>query len=928
MHANPDPDIALWLAQRGFGAHAATFAEHDIDLNTLSELTYDHLREMGLPLGVCLRLRKALAAHAAQTVLPGTNGARDIAEALAQVVTERRQVTAMFCDIVGSTRLATDLDPEEMRRHLVSYWTIVESTAASHQGYIAQHLGDGALIYFGFPVARENDAERAILAGLDLLQEIAKTKAGGKTRLQVRIGLATGTVVINQFKGAAGKIETLAIGHSVNFASRLQSLAVPGSLVTDAQTRALVEGLFSFDDMGLIDVDGFAEPVPLSKVTGAMRLRSRFEARPRATTTIFRGRKAALDEMNAHWQDSTGAQGRLVLVMGEPGIGKSRLVQEFMGGAAHAAATTIQLQCAAHSSSTPLFPVIECLSIMAGTVPADPGGHPADRLRSLLAATGEAETLLLGLFQQGPAPASGNPHHRRNVTLHALVEVFASKCTAGPLLFVIEDLHLCDPTTLEFLGRLWTRGRSLPIMILGTARPEFAHDFGGAGGTTTLSLQRLDRGDTDDLVQELFAGRPVAAQLRDLVAVRTDGVPLFVEELLKSLIETGAIALSGPTVRLADAFDGGAIPRRLQSILTARLDRLRSAKRVAQIAACIGRTFSCDLLASATGLPPGKLRVHLHDIAASDLIAPLGADQPAAFSFRHALVRDAAYGSVLFSERQAIHGQIADALLQAPEPVRPEILAHHLTGAQRLVPAIVGWCRAGETAKARSADAEAMLHLNRALKAVEQLPHGTERGEHELTVLLALIASLRAARCFAAADVAALTARAIVLADRARDARRILPLLYNRWVYSFVSSHRDECEPLARDILERSAFDETNLLRMAGLRALAATQFTAGDFRAAAPNFDASIAAYDAVRQAEMIHAVGLDGKVTALGCCALTRWCLGDAALAQSHIRDALATAGAVDHISTAIFAIYHEALLAGVLAQDAHRLRNNGRT
>ena len=910
MIISPAHSIADWLATHGLEGYAPVFEEHDVDLATLSELTYDHLREMGLPLGACLRICKALADQKAASATP-------------KDVTERRQVTVMFCDIVGSTKLAAKLDPEDMRRFLLGYWQIIEATAAQYQGYIAQHLGDGAMIYFGFPVASETDAERAILAGLALLKSVSEAMSIAKTKLEVRIGLATGTVVINQFTGGTGKVETLAIGQSVNFAARLQTLARPGNLVVDTPTKTLAEGLFLFEDIGPIEVDGFSDPDPLYKVIGARRVRSRFEAQTRGKATTFWGRKTELAQALRGWASCLENRGGMVLVQGEPGIGKSRFVQEIMLTASNSGAENILLQCSAHSSGSPLFPVIESLSLLANTLPSDTSAQILKRLRSLLVATGDTEALLMGLFEQGPV-AHANPQLYRNKTLAALVDWFCAKSVAAPLLLVVEDLHLCDPTTLEFLERLLQQGSDQRLMILATARPEFAHDF-GRDTTTTIALKRLTRRNTDNLVREIFGAHSVSAQLLDIVAERADGVPLFVEELLKSLAETGAIMTADQSVALNSGIDGSAIPRSLQSILTARLDKLRGAKRIAQIAACIGREFSFDLLQSVANVSTPELRMHLNEIAQSDLIVEAG-QTAAEFGFRHALVRDAAYGSLLFSERQSIHGQIADMLATVSPPIRPEILAHHLSHAQRLMPAIQKWSEAGKAAKLRSAEAEAVEHLKRALQVVEKLPASAERDDVELTVLLDLIAPLRAARGFAAADVAALTSRAIALADKVKDARRILPLLYNRWVYNFVTSHRSVCLPLAQDILDRSDFDTTQLLRMTGLRAVAATQFTAGDFRSAAPNFDASIAAYDTVQQAEMIHAVGLDGKVTALGYCALTRWCLGQHDIAHAHARDALVAAKAINHISTTIFAIYHHALLAGVLERNAALLQTNG--
>lgn len=927
MSSDPFHSVSNWLSRQGLGQFAPVFAANDVDLDTLSELTYDHLREMGLPLGACLRIHKALEKHVATEPKSAIPTQQEIVDVLSQVVVERRQVTVMFCDIVDSTKLATKRDPEEMRSVLLGYWQMIEATTLQYQGYIAQHLGDGALIYFGYPTANENDAERAILAGLAVLKAVSTTTFTEKVMLQVRIGLATGTVVINQFKGGAGKIETLAIGQSVNFASRLQSFARPGNLVTDAPTRALVEGLFLFEDLGLITIDGFSDPAPLFKVLGTKRVRNRFEARRRGAHTRFFGRKTLIAQALKSWNDCIGSRGQLLLITGEPGIGKSRFVQELIAKIGQNSGSQMLMQCSAHSSGSPLFPVTESLSILANTASTETRIQTQDRLRSFLAVSGDAEALLLDLFEQDAVQPSANPQQRRKQTLFELVEWFAAKCMLHPLLLVIEDLHLCDPTTLEFLDLLSARCRDLPLLIVATARPEFDHEFGNSDRLLKLSLSRLDRRDTDDLVREVFGAKTVSAQLLDIVAERTDGVPLFVEELLKSLVETGAIAKSSLTVGLNEGLDSGAIPRSLLSILTARLDKLRGAKRTAQIAACIGREFSFDLLQRVASLNASELQSQLAEISASDLIVSASHAGAVEYSFRHALVRDAAYESLLFSERQAIHGQIADALSISLTPIRPEILAHHLTLAHRHVLAIQKWCEAGDAAKLRSADAEAVQHLKRALSVVEHVPQGAERDNYELTVLLDIITPLRAAHGFAAADVANLTARAIALADKAKDASRILPLLYNRWVYSFVTSHRSECEPLARDILDRSTFDETNFLRMTGLRAVAATQFTSGNFSQAAQNFDASIAVYDAVRQTDLTQAVGLDGKVTALGYCALTRWCLGQFDLAHDHAKLALATAKSVNHVSTTIFAIYHQTLLAGVLERNGTVLKTNGR-
>ncbi len=382
---------------------------------------------------------------------------------------------------------------------------------------------------------------------------------------------------------------------------------------------------------------------------------------------------------------------------------------------------------------------------------------------------------------------------------------------------------------------------------------------------------------------------------------------------------------SGAGVSLGAATDRAAIPRGLESILMSRVDMLGPLKTVAQMAACIGREFSLALLAQVTRMEPEPLRASVDAIAESDLIVGDGQPPCAAYRFRHALVRDAAYNSLLLAERQPIHQRIAEILGAADHPPAPEVLAQHMTLAQMSLPAIDKWCEAGDAAKQRSADAEAIEHFSHALRLVEQLP-AAQRKARELDVLLALVAPLRALKGFAAEDVARLTARAVALADDLKDARRILPLLYNHWVYTFVTAHRRHSEALARDMLARSENDPSNLVRMTGLRAVAATLFTAGDFNGAAQHFEQSIALYEKAAQGDLTQAVGLDGKVTALGYNSLARWCLGDKDTAHQHIRDALAHAATLNHISTTAFITYHQALLAGVLERDVAVLQANG--
>jgi class 3 adenylate cyclase/tetratricopeptide (TPR) repeat protein len=916
MGGDQSPDIASWLTQRGLAAYVKVFIQHEIDVADLGDLTEAHLQDMGLTTGARIKILKAIRATPEQHVVQ-----------TAAAVVERRPVSVMFCDIVGSTQRATAMDPEDMRSLLLRYWSVVEQTAARFSGHIAQHLGDGALIYFGYPMAREDDAERAVLAGLSLVNETNTMSKDPNAALQVRIGIATGTVVVNQFGSHFGTAETLAIGQSVNLASRLQSLAAPSSVLIDGLTKTLVEGLFSLQLQGDTIVSGFEQPVTLYTVSGVQRVRSRFEALRPGTAQDFLGRDEEFQRVSKQWQAALAAQGQFVLITGEPGIGKSRMISEAIASVGSDSLHVVLLQCSPHATASALAPVIEWLSQIARISAADPMQAVCAKLVATFGSSAHDLELLSGLLDRNVTTSVSDPQLRRQRTLSAIVEIVANMAKAKPVLLIAEDLHWCDPSTLEFLQRVFARCRDQRFMLLATARPEFECDFGDASARTDLVLPRLARSGTEGLIRQVLAAQSIAPQLVELVVGRTDGVPLFVEELLKSMQQSGAIAVKDGRAWLNGNIADATVPHSLHSILMSRVDALGPNKRIAQVAACIGREFPLNLLARIAGANTDHVMRQVDDIVQSELMSKNRSGANPTYIFRHALVCDAAYSSLLMSERQNLHAVIATVLAESGEPVRPETIAHHLTAAQQIMPAIEKWCEAGEIAKQRSADAEAIEHLSHALRLLEQLSKTGERDELELRVMVALIAPIRALKGFASEDVAKLTARAIKLADRTRNAHTILPLLYNRWVYTFVTSHRQDSEKLARDILERSAYDSTNLLRMTGLRAVAATHFTAGNFGSAAKHFDESLALYELTPQSDLTHAVGLDGKVTALGYNSLSRWCLGDHALAHDHMRIALEHAGRINHVSTTAFITYHHTLLAGALEGNAEILACNGK-
>ncbi len=515
MSEQAPTDVSCWLVAHGLEKYAPAFEAHEIGLAELPELTESHLVELGLPMGPRIRLLKAVAQSFG--VPSSSPPAATIAAA-----SERRPVTVMFCDIVGSVKLTSALDPEATRGVMLRYWRLVEETAARHLGHIAQHLGDGALIYFGYPEARENDAERAVLAGLALRDQMAALDAGAGTALQVRIGIATGTVVLNEFSRQAGAAETLAIGHSVHLASRLQTLAEPDTVVIDGPTHDLVQGLFKIGLQAEMPVAGVDEPVKVFCVHGVAQIRSRFEARRSGTAssggaTSFLGRTGELNLLLNRWDAALASLGQLVLVTGEPGIGKSRLLAEAAERMVQTGHLMVQLQCSPNATGTPLQPVVEWLVQTTGLAPGDRQPALAAKVRARFGELAADPQPLLDLLDRGANKPAGDPQLRRLSMLSTLAELFSGMAAVQPLLLMVEDLHWCDPTTLEFLQRLLARVQNQALLLLATARPEFKHDFGRGVSRTDIALPRLDRSHADALMKQVLGAQQISTPLLDMV---------------------------------------------------------------------------------------------------------------------------------------------------------------------------------------------------------------------------------------------------------------------------------------------------------------------------------------------------------------------------------------------------------------------------
>lgn len=631
---------------------------------------------------------------------------------LARASAERRQLTVMFCDLVNSTVLSARLDPEDMGDVLRVYHDGCAKIVARFEGFVAKYMGDGVLVYFGYPHAHEDDAERAVRAGLALVEAIGATvlPLPGELKLQLRVGIATGLVVVGDLIGSGAAQEEAVVGETPNLAARLQGLAAPNAVVIGADTRRLTGGLFEYRDLGAATLKGFADPVQAWQVVGPSAIESRFEAlHATSTTTPLIGRDEELDLLMRRWQHAKRGDGRVVLLSGEPGIGKSRVteaIEERLSGEPH---IRLRFFCSPHHADTALHPIVSQLEHAAGFERDDNVERRLGKLEAILAPstkdTKQATALLADLLSIGGdryPPPNLNPQRRKEETLEALFAQAAGLAAHRPVLMVFEDVHWIDPISLELLELMVERVSSLRVLLIMTFRPEFQSPWTGDAHVTTLALNRLGRQHGAELVKCLTGNKHLPSAILDQITAHADGVPLFVEELTKAVLESGLLRDAGDQYVLTGPVPPLAIPTTLHASLMARLDRLAPIREVSQIGAAIGREFSYELLAALVPLPESTLQEAVERLVRSELVFCRGRPPNATYTFKHALIRDAAYATLLRSRRQELHARIAQVLEdQFPDTVElhPEILAHH-------------WSQAGLVEKAAFYAGRTWLHAD------------------------------------------------------------------------------------------------------------------------------------------------------------------------------------------------------------------------
>ena len=718
-------DVGGWLRSLGLGHYEALFRASEIDADILPELTEIDLEKLGVPLGNRKRLLRAISGLTAAETLAAPSSSTGWRP---HDAAERRQLTVMFCDLVGSTALSVRLDPEELREEIRAYQNAVSGVIARYDGFVAKFMGDGVLAYFGFPRAHEDDAERAVRAGLEIEAAVTSLETRGTERLAVRIGIATGLVVVGDLVGVGSAQEQAVVGETPNLAARLQALAEPGQIVIAGASRRLIGDLFRLRDLGRQALKGFTEPVEAFAVEGVGVTESRFEAARRGLTDLV-GRAAESALLRDRLREAWGGVGQIALLSGEAGIGKSRLAAQLAAEVASEPHTRLRYQCSPYHRDSVLHPFVVQLGRAARLAAEDPPETQLDKLEAILAPARSAE--IAPLFASLLSIPTGDRYpplalsaaQQRRLTLAALLDQLEALARQKPVLMLFEDAHWADATSLEVLDLTVERVRALPVLALFTFRPEYEAPWTGLSHVTSIALDRLAPAEVETLAEHV-AGRPLPPEVMAQIVAKTDGVPLFVEELTKAVLELGLLVAGPQGWRLDGPLPPFAIPATLQDSLAARLDRLAPVKEVAQIGAAIGREFSYPLLRAVAGRDEPALRAALAQLEEAELLFRSDAPPDARYTFKHALVQDTAYETLLKSRRQILHRQIADVLrgeFPAVAAAEPELVAHHLTQAGLDAPAIEWWGKAGDQALRRSAFKEAAAHLRKAIELADKL---------------------------------------------------------------------------------------------------------------------------------------------------------------------------------------------------------------
>jgi class 3 adenylate cyclase/tetratricopeptide (TPR) repeat protein len=911
-------DLGAWLRSLGLEQYETAFRESAIDDTVLPSLTAEDLKDLGV--GTVGHRRKLLDAIAA---LRADANARappsDAVPTVDRAAAERRHLTVMFADLVGWTALCAGTDPEDLTPVVAAFNKCAEATVRRWGGNVARYAGDGVLVCFGYPEAHEDDAERAVRAGLELTAAVGAIKT--RASLQTRVGIATGLVVVGDLIGWGTAQEQGIVGETPNLAARLQGVAEPNMVVIAEGTRRLLGHLFDLQDLGAKDLKGIAGPVKAWAALRASSVASRFEALHASGLTALVGREEESDSLLRRWDTAKTGEGQVVLLSGEAGIGKSRLTGALLERLAPEQPMRLRYFCSPQHTDSALYPIIGQMERAARLALGDPPQAKLDKLDTLLELTATSNhdaalfAEMLSLPNDGRYPAIElTPQLRRQRTLDALILQMEALTRSSPVLMVFEDAHWADPTSLELFGRVVSEIASHPVLLILTFRPEFEPPWIGQSHVTAVTLNRLAPREVGAMIDHIVGNKPLPTNIRQDIIERTDGIPLFVEEMTKAVLEAESEGEARGTAALVPS-PALAVPASLHASLMARLDRLGPAKELAQIGAAIGREFSHALLAAVACKPEAELGSALDRLIQAGLLFQQGVPPQATYLFKHALVQDAAYGLLLRESRRTLHARIAATLENQFAEIaenQPALLARHCTEARQIEKAAGLWGKAGQRSAQRSALVEAAEQLTRALDQIATLPATAALRREEIKLQVALITPLLHVRGYAAPETRAAVEQARVLIEQAgalgeppEDPLLLFSVLYGLWVANLVAFNGDVMRELAVQFLALADKQGATGPLTIGHRLVGLSLLHTGEIADGREHLHRAITLYDPTEHRPLATRFGQDVGAAILSWKSMAFWLLGypQAALADSE--HALKVARDIGHSATLMYVL-----------------------
>jgi len=920
-----DDRVSEWLEHLGLGTYRETFQQNAITWDVLPELNQGDLEALGVLLGHRKQLLRAIAQlslHAdvlSAGPLPSAVSPDASPAPLGRDQAERRQLTVLFCDLVGSTALSRRVDPEDLQDVIRRFLDACSQAIGRFNGYIAKYMGDGMLVYFGYPHAHEHDAERAVYSGLAILDTVKAMNQDNphpEFRLAARIGIATGQVVVGELLGKDTAKERSVFGETPNLAARLQALAQPNQLVIDPVTKRLVGNAFDIADLGAFSLKGFETPVHAWQVLSSKSSVSRFESDRSLQLTNFVGREEELSLLLGRWREAVGGEGQAVLLCGEAGIGKSRMIRCLCDRLDDEQYQRVQFQCSPYHTNTALYPAISLLREAAGLTGQDSAEAQLNKLEALSIDSGIDRHDTVALFadllsirgDQRYPPLAVSSEKRKDMTLEALVHHLQRLADRSPLLFIVEDVHWLDPTTLDLMTRIIDRIRQMRMLLLITCRPDFKPVWSDYSHVTSLTLSRLPRRQSAELVAAMTGGKTLPPEVQQAILAKADGVPLYIEALTENVLGSGLLTEDHRALTLKGPLKGLPIPDSLQALLMERVDRLGPTKAIVQAGAAIGRDFTYELVRATVDATDSQLRHALDLFVASGLMFQEGEIPSATYHFKHALVQEAAYSTLPKKPRRALHARIANALeSRFAERVKlePELLAYHYEEAGLAGPAVEYWFRAARRDAERSANSEALNHFHRALELLKDLPQGPERDALELELLIARGAPLLTVKGYASHEIEKNFLRAKELSQKHSDSEHHCLAIWGLWVFHLVGGHADTARGLAENLLALAGRAQNPDLLIRAHESVGSSYFFLGRFDEAKAHQLAAKTLFDPNQNRSHALPYTQDPGITARIILAWVFWILGEVDQVEPLALEALVMARELEHPFTLVFAL-----------------------